>query len=96
MPLRWRRLNGLALARLTIDGDGSVVQTDAKMCRPTREEGPVRDVPVIAIVDDDESFRRALEVGGKSIRTTQTRDISCPIVCSAGPLRRVESRRRGG
>src|SRR5262249_48684857 len=26
----------------------------------TREEGPVRDVPVIAIVDDDESFREAL------------------------------------
>ena len=27
----------------------------------TREEGPVRDVPVIAIVDDDQSFREALE-----------------------------------
>jgi FixJ family two-component response regulator len=29
--------------------------------RGTREEGPVRDVPVIAIVDDDQSFREALE-----------------------------------
>lgn len=27
----------------------------------TREEAPVRDAPVIAIVDDDESFREALE-----------------------------------
>jgi len=27
----------------------------------TREEAPVRDAPVIAIVDDDESFRQALE-----------------------------------
>jgi FixJ family two-component response regulator len=26
-----------------------------------REEAPVRDAPVIAIVDDDESFREALE-----------------------------------
>src|SRR5262249_37626498 len=29
--------------------------------RATREEAPVRDAPVIAIVDDDESFRQALE-----------------------------------
>ncbi len=29
--------------------------------RATREEGPPRDFPVIAIVDDDQSFREALE-----------------------------------
>jgi len=29
--------------------------------RATREESPRRDVPVIAIVDDDQSFREALE-----------------------------------
>src|SRR5262245_9767162 len=29
--------------------------------RATREEAPVRDAPVIAIVDDDESFRQVLE-----------------------------------
>ena len=29
--------------------------------RARREEGPRRDVPVIAIVDDDQSFREALE-----------------------------------
>jgi len=29
--------------------------------RATREEAPPRDAPVIAVVDDDESFRQALE-----------------------------------
>src|SRR5262245_65775309 len=34
---------------------------ESRSHRTTRKEAPVRDVPVIAIVDDDESFREALE-----------------------------------
>jgi len=36
-------------------------RAESRLHCATREEGPVRDVPVIAIVDDDQSFREALE-----------------------------------
>src|SRR5262245_47275641 len=44
--------------------DGGMQLPDGAESQPhraMREEAPVRDVPVIAIVDDDESFRQALE-----------------------------------
>src|SRR5262245_15087652 len=40
---------------------GAGCRAESRPHRATPEEGPVRDVPVIAIVDDDESFREALE-----------------------------------
>ncbi len=40
---------------------GAGCRAESRPHRATHEEGPVRDGPVIAIVDDDESFRQALE-----------------------------------
>ena len=40
---------------------GAGCRAESRPHRATREEAPVRDAPVIAIVDDDESFRQALE-----------------------------------
>src|SRR5262245_14073120 len=40
---------------------GAGCRAESRPHRATREEAPVRDAPVIAIVDDDESFREALE-----------------------------------
>ena len=40
---------------------GAARRAESRPHRATREEGPGRDVPVIAIVDDDQSFREALE-----------------------------------
>ena len=40
---------------------GAGCRAERRPHRATREEAPVRDAPVIAIVDDDESFRQALE-----------------------------------
>ena len=40
---------------------GAGFRAESRPRRATREEAPVRDAPVIAIVDDDESFRQALE-----------------------------------
>jgi len=40
---------------------GAVCRAETRPHPATREEGPVRDVPIIAIVDDDPSVREALE-----------------------------------
>jgi len=66
--------------------------------RATREGGPRRDVPVIAIVDDDQSFREALErflgtcafrvrsfaSGEELLQSTELRFVSCHG--SSGPV----------
>jgi FixJ family two-component response regulator len=63
------------------------------------EEGPVRDVPVIAIVDDDPSFREALErflktftvrvrsfaSGEEFLESSELRRVSCLLLDLAMP-----------
>jgi FixJ family two-component response regulator len=67
--------------------------------RATREEALVRDGPVIAIVDDDESFREALErflrtfafsvrsfaSGEEFLQSTELRFVSCLLLDLAMP-----------
>jgi FixJ family two-component response regulator len=65
----------------------------------TREEAPVRDAPVIAIVDDDESFREALErflgtfafrvrtfaSGEEFLQSSELRSVACLLLDVAMP-----------
>ena len=65
----------------------------------TREEAPVRDAPLIAIVDDDESFRQALErflgtfafrvrtfaSGEAFLQSSELRSVACLLLDVAMP-----------
>src|SRR6266576_2532960 len=78
---------------------GAGYRDETRLHGATREEDPVRDVPVIAIVDDDPSFREALErflgtfafrvrsfaSGEEFLRSSELRSVSCLLLDLAMP-----------
>jgi FixJ family two-component response regulator len=78
---------------------GARYRAETRPHRATREEDPVRNVPLIAIVDDDPSFREALErllgtftfrvrsfaSGEEFLESSELRGVSCLLLDLAMP-----------